>query len=122
MYNDQNIKQRCTFHRYAIKNGAKELLKFLIDLETDLTARDQDGDQTDTSKMHIISPADFKYAMTLDRIDILQEIILRTGHGIPIQRLIKKSGIDVQEKPKVSSTLRLTALCISADQLSKCRF
>lgn len=76
-------------------------MKFLIDLEIDLAARDQDDDETDTSKMRVIGPADFKYAMTLDRIDILQEIILRTGHGIPIQRLIKKSGIEINEKPKV---------------------
>jgi hypothetical protein len=69
----------------------------------DLLSWGKDEDETDTSKMHIISSLDFKYALKLDRIDILQEIILKTGHGIPIQHLIQKSGIEVHEKPKVQS-------------------
>lgn len=86
-----------------MKKGDKQLLRFLIDLEIDLAGRESDDDETDTSKMRVISQADFKYVMKLDRTDILQDLILRTGHGIPVQRLIKKSGIEVNEKPKVIS-------------------
>lgn len=85
-----------------MKKGDKQLLRFLIDLEIDLAGRESD-EETDTAKMRVISQADFKYVMKLDRTDILQDLILRTGHGIPVQRLIKKSGIEVNEKPKVIS-------------------
>ena len=72
-----------------------------MEMEVDLTARDNKEDEMDTSKLRIVTAKDFKYAMTMDRIDILQEIIQLTGHGIPVQRLIKSSGIEIVEKPKV---------------------
>ena len=76
------------------------MLNFLIDLQLDFAVRDSDLEEDeDNSKLYIVSNADFQHAISLGRTSLLTDILARTGHGIPVQRLIKN---EVQEKPKVS--------------------
>jgi hypothetical protein len=42
----------------------------------------------------------FKLAVELGRVELLAEIIKRTGAGLPLERLVKDSGVKLQVKPE----------------------
>ncbi|KAL4744531.1 hypothetical protein BDW72DRAFT_199497 [Aspergillus terricola var. indicus] len=81
---------------YAIWKDDVELLKFLITLGQELSARRKDKD----TEIYSVSHYDFVLAMRLGRIRLLEEMIKRTGAGLPIDKLAENSGVEVKEKPK----------------------
>lgn len=52
------------------------------------------------SKFFQFGTNDFLFAINLGRVQMVQEIIKRTGAGLPLDRLAKDSGIEVVEKPR----------------------
>lgn len=42
----------------------------------------------------------FRYMVEAGRVDMLKEVIRRTGAGIPLDHLVKKTGVEMQEKPR----------------------
>ncbi|KAK4105306.1 ankyrin [Parathielavia hyrcaniae] len=42
----------------------------------------------------------FKHAVELGRVEMLGEIIKRTGAGLPLEHLVKDSGVELKEKPR----------------------
>ncbi|KAI9709659.1 MAG: hypothetical protein M1812_007637 [Candelaria pacifica] len=86
-----------TLLRYAIQIDDIGLLKYLLGLGRELTARNL-GDEL--SKTFTVTPSDFHYAIEHGRTAILAEIIKTTGAGIPLDELVKKSGAEVKEAPK----------------------
>jgi ankyrin repeat protein len=76
-----------------------ELLHFLITMGEDCTLQKADTDDATSTFFHF-DEQDFLYAIQLGRVQLLKEIIERTGAGIPLDDLVKKSGVEVPEKPK----------------------
>jgi ankyrin repeat protein len=86
--------------QFAIFLNDSELLHFLIAMGEDCaTRRHGDSDEVATSFFRF-ADADFLYASHLGRVELLREIIIRTGAGIPLDDLVKKSGVEIPEKPK----------------------
>jgi hypothetical protein len=89
--------RRISLLEYAIWKDDVELLKFLITLGEELGARKKDKHHPE---IHIISHHNFTLAMRLGRVRLLEEMIKRTGAGLPIDKLAENSGVEVKEKPK----------------------
>ncbi|KAL5114283.1 hypothetical protein ACEQ8H_007852 [Pleosporales sp. CAS-2024a] len=86
--------------QFAIYMNDAELLHFLIDLGEDYTAHRPEAAEAAAQKFFRFAKPDLLYAIRLGRIDLLREIVKRTGSGIPFDDLVKKSGIVIPEKPK----------------------
>ncbi|KAL4985434.1 hypothetical protein BDW68DRAFT_179718 [Aspergillus falconensis] len=82
---------------YAIWKDDVELLKFLIALGQEISARKKDEHH---SAIYSIPHTHFVLAMRLGRVRLLEEMIKRTGAGLPIDKLAENSGVEVKEKPK----------------------
>lgn len=76
------------------------LLQFLIDAGEEYTVRRGGTDNEPASKFYSFSEQDFLYAIQLGRVQLLREIIKRTGAGIPLDDLVKRSGVEITKKPK----------------------
>jgi ankyrin repeat protein len=86
--------------QFAIYLNDSDLLHFVIAMGEDYTARKVDAAEETTAKFYRFEESDFLYAVRLGRVELLKEIIKRTGSGIPLDDLVKKSGIVIPEKPK----------------------
>lgn len=84
--------------RHAILKNDINMLKFLIQVGTEMMGRGQDDDLA--SKTDNIASNDFELAVRLGRIEMVGEIIATTGAAIPLQTLVKTSGISLDEKPR----------------------
>ena len=80
---------------YAIWKDDTSLLDFLLKLGQELTNREAEGKHTIYS-VHVRS---FQLSILLERLHCLRILISRTGAGLPISRLLARSGIK-EEKPK----------------------
>jgi ankyrin repeat protein len=86
--------------QFAIYLNDSELLHLLIAMGEDCaTRRCGDADEV-ASYFFRFAEADFLYAIRLGRVQLLKEIMARTGAGIPLDDLVKKSGIVIAERPK----------------------
>ncbi|ETS87326.1 hypothetical protein PFICI_01154 [Pestalotiopsis fici W106-1] len=86
---------------FALKHNDKERFNFLLD--TDVYFRTHAPAQTEedeSSRFYSLSEADFKLAVSLGRTDMLSDVIARFGAGIPLEHLVKKSGVEMKTKPK----------------------
>ncbi|RDW69000.1 ankyrin repeat protein [Aspergillus mulundensis] len=93
----ENGHQNMSLLEFAVRNGNIELLKFLIMVGQELTARKKDEHN---SAIYSIPHHIFVMAMRLGHLQLLEEMIKRTGAGLPIDKLAEKSGVEVKEKPK----------------------
>jgi ankyrin repeat protein len=84
----------------AILVNDSELLHFLIAMGEDCTIRKAGAAEDIASKFFHFDDADFLYAIRLGRLELLKEIIKRTGSGIPLDDLVRRSGVTIQEKPR----------------------
>lgn len=76
------------------------LLQFLINAGEEYTIRCGGTDDEPASKFYSFDEHNFHYAIQLGRVQLLKDIVKRTGAGIPLDDLIKKSGIEITKKPK----------------------
>ena len=81
---------------YAIWTDNIPLLVFLLDLGQELTNRDTEAE----SKIYTVSKHTFLLAIILNRVGCLEELVKRTGAGLPIDKLAKNSGVESNEKPR----------------------
>lgn len=81
---------------YAIFTDDLKLFKYLLDIGEAHTGTTEDN----ASRFFSVLPEDFKLAIRLGRTKHLAEIMRRTGAGIPLEELVKKSGVEIKEKPK----------------------
>jgi len=58
------------------------------------------ADDEDAQKCYTVKGAAFTQALRLGRTQMLAEMIQSTGAGIPINELIKTSGVELKLKPK----------------------
>lgn len=82
----------------AMFTDDKPLLLLLLDLVQQYLPSDSDG--SGAKQFLHFTDDDFLYAIELGRTALLSEIIRRTGAGMPLDDLVKKSGVEIQERPK----------------------
>ena len=97
MYAKESARCRWSLIRFAIAADNMKLLKFVLAVGSDLAARKEDEY---ASKIFTISSSDFDFAVCLGRTEMIGEIIRSTGAAIPLQNLVRTSGVEVTEKPK----------------------
>ena len=96
---DDEESARCYWSliRFAIATNNMKLLKFILAVGSDLAAREEDKEAT---KIFTVSSSDFDFAVRLGRTEMIGEIIKSTGAAIPLQKLVKTSGVEIKEKPR----------------------
>jgi ankyrin repeat protein len=94
----KTIEGQSTMLEHAVEIDNMELFKFIIELggEQQALLAEQDDDQ----KCYAIDRTVFYNAIRLGRTVMLAEMIKLTGVGIPLNELIKKSGIELKTKPR----------------------
>jgi ankyrin repeat protein len=97
MYTEERARCRWSLVRFAVVTNNMKLLKFILIVGSDLAARKEDKEAT---KIFTVSSSDFDFAVRLGRTEMIGEIIKHTGAAIPLQKLVKTSGIETTEKPK----------------------
>lgn len=95
-YNGQDSHWNLLGH--AVFSNDMGLLKFIIDLGAEQQALL--AEEPDDRKTYTIDNAVFRKSIELGRTAMLAEMIKATGVGIPLNELIKKSGVEIKEKPK----------------------
>ncbi|PPJ55848.1 hypothetical protein CBER1_07442 [Cercospora berteroae] len=86
--------------QFALHKDDQDLLIALLSLGQQYTEKYVDEDDESAKRFFVIEEDDFLEAIKLDRPHLVAEIIKRTGAGIPLDALVRKSGVEVVEKPK----------------------
>lgn len=73
---------------------------FLLDMHTRFASSKPESEDDESSKFYTFPETDFGHAIGLGRITMLTEAIRRTGAGIPVEDLVKKSGTEMKVKPR----------------------
>lgn len=83
---------------HAVRTDDMDLLKLMIELGSEQQALlvEEEDDQ----KSYNMSRNVFQKAIKLGRTEMLAYMIKTTGVGIPLNELIKKSGVELKTKPK----------------------
>lgn len=88
-----------TLLAYAIALDKKDLLVFLINLGAKYTARKDDED-SNPPQFYNFGVSELNFALDLGHTHLVSEILRLTGCSLPLDDLVKKSGIEIKEKPK----------------------
>lgn len=94
------VSKPTNLFQLAIFMDDKSLLEFLLSTGEEYTVRRGSTDDEPACKFYTISEGDFHYAIQLGKVQLLKEIVRRTGAGIPLDTLVKKSGVEVTKKPR----------------------
>ena len=84
--------------QHAVINNDEQLLKFIVELGAEQQALL--AEEEDDQKSYTLSRDVFQKAIKLGRTEMLAYMIETTGVGIPLNELIKTSGIELKMKPK----------------------
>ncbi|KAJ4983396.1 hypothetical protein SVAN01_11131 [Stagonosporopsis vannaccii] len=96
----RQVAKPSNLFQLAIFLDDASLLQFLLDAGEEYTVRRGGTDDEPASKFFSFAEQDFHYAIQLGRVQLLKEIVKRTGAGIPLDDLVKKSGVEMTKKPK----------------------
>jgi len=94
---DGNDDNDSTLVGHAIAADDIGLLRFLYQIAEEQATHFPDETESPCSK---ITKDSFDMAISKGRTAILGEMIKKTGVGIPLDQLVEKTGISIQEKPK----------------------
>ncbi|EOD46043.1 putative ankyrin repeat protein [Neofusicoccum parvum UCRNP2] len=87
--------------QYAIERDDLDLLNTLLQWGAEYTAQYNKPDGEDSIvPFYTRGVDDLTFAMRLGRTRCLGELIKQTGVGLPLDKLIKRSGVEIVEKPK----------------------
>lgn len=82
----------------VIKQNNLKALKFLIDIGEHFSSHETNNNPGCGS--YTFPDYDFVYAIQHGRVDLLPEIIRRTGAGLPLEKLVESTGLEITEKPR----------------------
>jgi hypothetical protein len=91
---------------FAIQEDDVKMLTFLVEMAQSLTAAAKD-ENASSSSVYGADEEIFQSAMRLGRLRCLTELIKRTGVGLPVDALVKDSGVEVKQKPKTYQGLSI---------------
>lgn len=90
--------KRCLLDHAIIANDRKAF-NFYYDLATHHAAETKDDDENEV-QFEPFSPFAFDLAVTNGRIEILADMIKWEGAGLPLGQFVKKTGVELQVKPR----------------------
>ncbi|KAK3906939.1 hypothetical protein C8A05DRAFT_40270 [Staphylotrichum tortipilum] len=85
--------------RTVISDNDMKGLKFLLDVCERWGTQKSDLDE-EGSSFYTFPDKEFTRAVELGRVELLGEIIKRTGAGLPLEHLVKDTGVELQVKPR----------------------
>ncbi|KAI1375583.1 ankyrin [Hypoxylon crocopeplum] len=88
-----------TLLSFTMKENDAKGFNFLVDLNVHF-AREQPVDEDESTRFYMLPQDLFDHAVRLGRTEMLAGVIKRTGAGIPIEHLVKKSGTELRVKPR----------------------
>lgn len=83
----------------AIEDNDMAKLKFFLDICEYWTTR-KSGENHRGSGYYSFPEYCFRIAVELGRVELLGEIIKRTGAGLPLEHLVKDTGMELKVKPE----------------------
>ncbi|KAK0729206.1 hypothetical protein B0T21DRAFT_394537 [Apiosordaria backusii] len=83
----------------AVYDNDMQALKFVLGLAERFSSQKPDGTTEDKPGVYAFPDSVFKFAIKLGRTELLAEIIKRTGAGLPLENLVKNTGVEIAEKP-----------------------
>ncbi|KAL6891139.1 hypothetical protein HDV57DRAFT_284471 [Trichoderma longibrachiatum] len=101
--NDDGLPQlggTASLLRQAIEAEDTTNLKLLLGLIKEYEHSELTGDEEGTSKRFSLDSNDFLFAVQSGNTEALSLLIKRTGAGIPLDHLVKKSGAELKQKPR----------------------
>lgn len=80
-------------------------LQFLLDVHEELVAQrdnedDQDHDEIGRQFGYVLPAATFEELLRGGHIELLSELIRRTGAGLPLAEMVSKTGVEIKVQPK----------------------
>ena len=103
----RDLKKLDTIKAYAetsdllywfVREGDREAVNILIELGLHFAKPEHGG--TDENGLFEFPSSAFSHACINGPVPILADIIRRTGSGIPIDHLVRRTGVAIREKPK----------------------
>lgn len=85
--------------RFVVRGDDHAGLKALLDMGIHFASQKLDGDE-EASGVSGILDGEFIWVVQNGRTQMLAEIIRRVGAGIPLDHLVKKSGVEAKAKPR----------------------
>lgn len=83
---------------HAIVTNDRKCLKYYYDIAVHLAAQDK---QADEGNQFVIFPQwAFLLAVERSHIELLTDMIRSTGAGLPLEQLVKKTGVELREIPR----------------------
>jgi len=98
IFDEESHHGQGSLFRYAVYVGDASLVRFLLNLGMGLVERKQED--VNASRIFSLPASDYDLAVSLGRTDILGEIIKKTGAGMPLDSLVQRSGIKLDQRPK----------------------
>ncbi|KAI0394719.1 ankyrin repeat protein [Xylariaceae sp. FL0594] len=93
--------QASSLFGFAIEHDDSKRLDFLLDMHARFAnVGTAQGEDNKTGKLDIFPSGSFFYAVKMGRTHMLAKAIREFGAGIPIEQLVKKSGVEMKVKPK----------------------
>ncbi|KAG8421227.1 hypothetical protein J3458_003122 [Metarhizium acridum] len=94
-------RNRRTLFQHVMENDNVSGLKVLLDMAQHFSEEKTSSNHADeASSKFTFSERDFRWAVEHGKTQMLSLIIKRTGAGVPLDHLVKKSGVEVREKPR----------------------
>ncbi|KAJ4398406.1 hypothetical protein N0V85_006294 [Neurospora sp. IMI 360204] len=84
---------------YAVTNNDLKLLKFVLDIGEHFGSLQLDP-ATEPPKFFSVPDEVFATAIRKGRIEVMAELIRRTGAGLPLEHLVEGSGVELKEQPR----------------------
>ncbi|RYP25160.1 hypothetical protein DL765_000041 [Monosporascus sp. GIB2] len=84
---------------FAMTENDTERFKFLVEVGLHYASQTPET-EGGTRRFFTFSEEEFCSAVKLGRTDMLADMIKRTGAGMPLEDLIKKSGVEMKVKPR----------------------
>jgi hypothetical protein len=98
---DKTINTQSGLFRFAMSYDDQAKLKTLLGWAADFASRKLEGDdEEEATGVFTFPDSEFQWAVENGKTQMLAEIIKRTGAGMPLSHLVKKSGVEMKVKPK----------------------
>jgi hypothetical protein len=97
---EEEPEQNFSLFTYMMKLDDRTGFKFLLDLAIAHAATKLEGDKDDHEPYFTFPDYEFDWAVLNGKLPFLSMLIKRTGAGMPLDHLVKKSGVALKDKPK----------------------
>ncbi|KAG6005267.1 hypothetical protein E4U21_000304 [Claviceps maximensis] len=97
-----NESRQNTLFRHVLEKHDAVGLKALLDMAEHFSEQQTQATNDDAMEpgMFTFPEEDFRWAVEHGEIKLLSLIIKRTGGGVPLDHLVRRSGVEVKEKPR----------------------